>query len=89
MSNNQIGDLTINAAGTKFGLGFSVDLQQSSYRKLGSIGRMGWGGLYNTLFWIDPKEQVIAVLMTQIYPSSHQRELYDKFENMVYQAIVD
>ena len=89
MSNNQIGDLAINAAGTKFGLGFSVDLQQSSYRKLGSVGRLGWGGLYNTLFWIDPKEQIIAVLMTQIYPSTHQKELYDKFENLVYQAIVD
>ena len=89
MSNNQIGDLTINGAGTKFGLGFSVDSPQSSYRKLGSVGRLGWGGLYNTLFWIDPKEQVIAVLMTQIYPSTHQKELYDKFENLVYQAIVD
>jgi CubicO group peptidase (beta-lactamase class C family) len=89
MSNNQIGELSINANGTKFGLGFSVEVQQSSFRKLGSVGRLGWGGLYNTVFWIDPKEQVIAVLMTQIYPSSHQRELYDKFENLVYQAIVD
>jgi CubicO group peptidase (beta-lactamase class C family) len=89
MSNNQIGDLAINTAGTKFGLGFSIEVPQSSYHKLGSPGRLGWGGLYNTTFWIDPKEQVIAVLMTQIYPSSHQRELYDKFENLVYQAIVD
>lgn len=89
MSNNQIGELSINTNGTKFGLGFSVEVQQSSFRKLGSVGRLGWGGLYNTVFWIDPKEQVIAVLMTQIYPSSHQKELYDKFENMVYQAIVD
>ena len=89
MSNNQIGDLSINANGTKFGLGFSVEVPQSSYRKLGSVGRLGWGGLYNTLFWIDPKEQVVAVLMTQIYPSTHQKELYDKFENLVYQAIVD
>ena len=89
MSNNQIGDLSVNTNGTKFGLGFSVEVPQSSYRKLGSVGRLGWGGLYNTLFWIDPKEQVIAVLMTQIYPSTHQKELYDKFENLVYQAMVD
>ncbi len=89
MSNNQIGDLAINSVGTKFGLGFSVEVQASSYHKLGSVGRLGWGGLYNTTFWIDPKEQIVAVLMTQIYPSSHQRELYDKFENLVYQAIVD
>ncbi len=89
MSNNQIGDLSINANGTKFGLGFSIEVPQSSYRKLGSVGRLAWGGLYNTTFWIDPKEQLVAVLMTQIYPSSHQRELYDKFENTIYQAIVD
>jgi CubicO group peptidase (beta-lactamase class C family) len=89
MSNNTIGDLSINGFGTKFGLGFSVETQASSYHKLGSPGRLGWSGLYNTLFWIDPKEQIIAVLMTQVYPSTHQRELYDTFENMVYQAIVD
>ena len=89
MSNNQISDLSINATETKFGLGFSVEVPQSSYHKLGSVGRLGWGGLYNTLFWIDPKEQIVAVLLTQIYPSTHQRELYDKFENLVYQALVD
>jgi CubicO group peptidase (beta-lactamase class C family) len=89
MSNNQIGELSINANGTKFGLGFSVEVPQSSYHKLGSPGRLAWGGLYNTTFWIDPKEQIVAVLMTQIYPSTHQKELYDKFENLVYQAIVD
>lgn len=89
MSNNQIGDLTINAKGTKFGLGFSIETAQSSYRKLGSEGRLGWGGLYNTTFWIDPKEKLVAVLMTQIYPSTHQSDLYEKFENLVYQSIID
>jgi CubicO group peptidase (beta-lactamase class C family) len=89
MSNNHIGDLSINSFGTKFGLGFSIDTPQSVYRRLGSPGRLAWGGIYNTTFWIDPKEQLIAVLLTQIYPSTHQRELYDRFENLVYQAIVD
>ena len=89
MSNNQIGDLTINPKGTKFGLGFSIETAQSSYRKLGSVGRLGWGGLYNTVFWIDPKEKLVAVLMTQIYPTTHQSDLYEKFENLVYQSIID
>jgi CubicO group peptidase (beta-lactamase class C family) len=89
MSNNQIGDLNINPKGTKFGLGFAIETPASSYHKLGSVGRLGWGGLYNTTFWIDPKEQIIAVLMTQIYPSTHQSDLYDKFENLVYQSIID
>jgi CubicO group peptidase (beta-lactamase class C family) len=89
MSANHIGDLSINPYGTKFGIGFSIETAQSVYRKLGSPGRLAWGGIYNTTFWIDPKEEVIAVLMTQIYPSTHQRELYDRFENLVYQAIID
>lgn len=89
MSNNQIGDLSINPTGAKFGLGFSIETAQSSYHKLGSPGRLAWGGFFNTTFWIDPKEQVIAVLMTQIYPTTHQKDLVDKFENLIYAAIVD
>ena len=89
MSHNQIDQLTTNSRGTKFGLGFSLETQESSYHKLGTPGRLGWGGLYNTTFWIDPKENIAVVLMTQIYPSTHQRELYDTFENLVYQALKD
>ena len=89
MSSNQIGDLSMSATGAKFGLGFSLETPQSSYHKLGSPGRIAWGGFFNTTFWIDPKEQVIAVLMTQIYPTTHQKDLVDKFENLIYAAIVD
>ncbi len=89
MSNNQIGDLSINTEGTKFGLGFAIQTPQSSYHKLGSPGRMSWGGFFNTTFWIDPKEQIIAVLMTQIYPTTHQKDLVDKFENLIYASIID
>jgi CubicO group peptidase (beta-lactamase class C family) len=55
---------------------------------LGSLGRLGWGGIFSTTFWIDPVEDVSAVLMLQIYPFSHG-EINEKFENVVYQAIVD
>ena len=89
MSNNQIGDLSMSATGAKFGLGFSLETPQSSYHKLGSPGRIAWGGFFNTTFWIDPKEQVIAVLMTQIYPTTHQKDLIDKFENLIYASIID
>jgi CubicO group peptidase (beta-lactamase class C family) len=89
MSNNQIGDLSISPTGAKFGLGFSIETPQSSYHKLGSPGRLAWGGFFNTTFWIDPKEQIIAVLMTQIYPTTHQKDLVDKFENLIYASIID
>ena len=89
MKNNQIGEVNFGANGAKFGLGFSIETDKSAFHKLGSVGRLGWGGFYNTLFWIDPKEKIIAVLMTQIYPTTHQNDLYEKFENLVYQAITD
>ncbi len=89
MSTNQIGNISINERGTKFGLGFSVETTESTFVKLGSPGRLGWSGLYNTVFWIDPKEKIVAVLLTQIYPTTHQKELYDTFENLVYSSIID
>jgi len=88
MSTNQIGELTLGG-GTQFGLGFSILTEKGTFRQLGSEGRLGWGGAFNTTFWIDPKEKLVAVLMIQIYPTSHQQELYTKFETAVYQAIND
>lgn len=87
MAKNQIGDF--NVGDSKFGLGFAIGTEKSATKKLGSVGRLGWGGALSTHFWIDPKEGVIGVLMMQIFASTHNGEIYDKFENAVYQAIID
>jgi len=47
-------------------------------------GSFGWSGAYGTHFWVDRKERLIAVTMTQ---TSNQEFLRD-FENMVMQAVV-
>ncbi len=88
MGKNHIGDKIMWGGSAKFGLGFSISTPESSLKQLGSVGRLGWGGAFNTTFWIDPEEQLIAVLMTQIYPTTH-KELYEKFETAVYQAITE
>jgi CubicO group peptidase (beta-lactamase class C family) len=88
MSTNQIGDLTLGG-GTQFGFGLSILTEKGTFRQLSSAGRLAWGGAFNTTFWIDPKEKMVVVLMTQIYPTSHQSELYTKFETLVYQSIID
>ncbi len=88
MTTNQIGELTLGN-GTQFGLGLSILTDKGTFRQLSSAGRLGWGGAFNTTYWIDPKEKMVVVLMTQIYPTSHQQELYTKFETAVYQAIND
>jgi CubicO group peptidase (beta-lactamase class C family) len=46
-----------------------------------------WGGAYHTDFWADPKEQVVAVLMTQLLPATGS-DLQGKFRALVYQSIV-
>lgn len=88
MTTNQIGGLFINAAGDKFGLGFSVPTEQSSFKTLGAGSSFGWGGALTTNFWFDKKEGIAAVLMTQIAPTSHG-DVVDKFRIAVYQALND
>lgn len=68
-----------------FGLGFEVigDLGKSG--ELGSKGIYRWGGAFATSYWIDPEEQLVAVIMTQQRPS--KSELGDRFKTLVYQAL--
>jgi CubicO group peptidase (beta-lactamase class C family) len=50
-----------------------------------SNGSFGWSGAFGTHFWVDPKEKIVAVLMTQ----GGSRELIADFETAVMQAVVD
>lgn len=75
-------------AGVGFGLGFSVTMSPSLTLIAGSAGEFAWGGAATTSFWIDPAEDLIAIFMTQVIPSSTypvRREL----RTMVYAAITD
>ena len=56
---------------------------------LGAAGEYTWGGAGGTAFWVDPKEQLIAILMTQAQPGPWQREFRELFRQLVYQAIID
>jgi CubicO group peptidase (beta-lactamase class C family) len=68
------------------GLGFAVRTGGGA-GELGSVGEYSWGGLGGTYFWIDPKEEMIAVWMAQ---GPGQREHYRRlFKSLVLQAIAD
>eukprot|EP01113_Clastostelium_recurvatum_P030312 TRINITY_DN3672_c1_g1_i1.p1 TRINITY_DN3672_c1_g1~~TRINITY_DN3672_c1_g1_i1.p1 ORF type:complete len:440 (-),score=76.11 TRINITY_DN3672_c1_g1_i1:30-1349(-) len=74
--------------GIGFGLGFSVMLDPARAQIVGSPGEYAWGGAASTAFWIDPKEDMIVILLTQLMPSSTypiRREL----RVLTYAAIVD
>jgi len=75
-------------AGVGFGLGFSVTMDPAKTLIPGTAGEYAWGGAASTAFWIDPREQLIAIFMTQLLPSSAypvRREL----RTMVYSAFND
>ena len=70
-----------------FGLTLGVDLDKGLQGSHGSDGSFYWGGAASTVFWVDPKEDLIAVLMTQVLASP--LPLREEFSTLVYQAIDD
>ena len=49
-------------------------------------GTFSWGGAYYTDFWVDPKHELIGIMMTQLYPSNHMK-LRDEFHRLVNEAV--
>jgi len=74
--------------GTSFGLGFAVRVDAGRNPEPGSIGDFSWGGITGTLFWIDPKEKLVAVMMTQS-PQGANGLIWRQTRTMVYQALVN
>lgn len=74
--------------GIGFGLGGSVLIDPARAQILGSAGEFAWGGVASTGFWIDRKEELSVIFLTQLTPSSAwpiRREL----RVLTYQALVD
>ena len=75
-------------SGIGFGLGFAVTMDPAKTLLPGSAGEYFWGGAAGTAFWVDPAEELIAIFMTQLMPSSAypiRREL----RTLVYAAITE
>jgi CubicO group peptidase (beta-lactamase class C family) len=73
--------------GLGFGLGFAVRTHAGRNALPGSVGDFSWSGVSGTYFWIDPQQQLIAVLMMQApIQRMHYRYL---MRTMTYQAIVE
>jgi CubicO group peptidase (beta-lactamase class C family) len=70
--------------GESYGLSVRVVNDPVARNSFLSEGTFGWSGAFGTHFWVDRKEKLIAVAMTQ---TSNQDFLRD-FENMVMQAVV-
>ncbi|HEX6841211.1 MAG TPA: serine hydrolase domain-containing protein [Stellaceae bacterium] len=81
------GSFDLLVPGYGFGLGFTVRLHTGVASTPGSIGQYSWGGIAGTTFWVDPAEQLYAVMMIQApHARVYMRAL---FRDMVYAAITD
>ncbi len=82
------GELLLGTPGYTFGLGFMVRQDDGIAGVAGSKGEFMWAGAGGTFFWVDPKEQLVAVFMSQAL--SPVRPYYRRLvKNLTYQAIVD
>ena len=91
MITNHTGDLPIYIKGSDaygFGLGFTMLTDPDRSRQAVTPGTFGWGGAYGTVFWIDPVEDMVSIMMMQMSPYSHFT-LRQDFPNLVMQAITE
>jgi CubicO group peptidase (beta-lactamase class C family) len=73
--------------GYGFGLGSRVLINVAESEMPGSAGEFGWGGAAKTYYWVDPREEIVGLLMSQ---SMMQFDVPEKdFQVLTYQALVD
>jgi len=94
MSTSTLDPATTDRAwlGTKGEVGFGIDFAvrigapKKSGENPGEIGEFFWDGLANTLFWVDPKNKLTAVLFTQYMPFG-KVSLHRDFRAAVYSKL--
>jgi CubicO group peptidase (beta-lactamase class C family) len=76
-------------AGVGFSLGCGVNVDVAKTRLPGSLGAYSWGGAAATAFWIDPKEELTIVFMTQVIGSPARLTLRRDLRTLVYSAMTE
>jgi CubicO group peptidase (beta-lactamase class C family) len=75
--------------GVGFGLGVSVLTDPTKNKVLRSAGEFGWGGVFNTYFWVDPIERITALFLAQVLMSPTQFQIRPQLHQLVNQALID
>jgi CubicO group peptidase (beta-lactamase class C family) len=87
MFRNEIGELEVWDRKDKFGLGLQIITEESHYGANTTPGSLTWGGMYCSEYTIDPKENLILLVFTNVHPYAHYGEFVRKFRIGVYQAL--
>jgi methyl acetate hydrolase len=71
----------------RWGLGFMLNVDAGPNGR--SAGTVGWGGIFNTYYWLDRSRRVTGLIMTQILPFADRQvlALYGRFERAIYEAL--
>ena len=72
--------------GIGFGLGYWVVKKENSSLAPLSVGSYGWGGVFNTKYYIDPKKDIVIVGMTQMVPGN-QNTFWKDLNQIIYKSI--
>jgi CubicO group peptidase (beta-lactamase class C family) len=75
--------------GVGFSIGCGVTLDLAKLKLPGSAGEFFWGGAAATAFWIDPKEDLAVVFMTQVMGTEARLTLRRDLRTLVYSAITE
>lgn len=86
MSRSLFSEATYDGVG--FGLGFATTIAPAATLIPGSAGDFFWGGAASTFFWVDPQEDLIALFLTQLLPSSAY-PVRRQLRTMVYGALTE
>ena len=68
-----------------FGMGFQLTGDLGSAGEIGSPSAYAWGGAFNSTYWIDPEERLVAVFMSNVRP--YDTDIRLRFRTAVYQAL--
>ena len=104
MSRNQMGDIRVCELKTaipplsndaeffpglpkSWGLSFMINDEEAPTGR--SAGSLGWAGLANSFFWIDPAKGIGGAYLTQVLPFIDEKAfpLYMAFESATYEAL--
>jgi CubicO group peptidase (beta-lactamase class C family) len=75
--------------GIGFSIGCGVTVNKALTRIPGSVGEFFWGGAASTAFWIDPKEDLAVVFMTQVMGTDARLTLRRDLRTLVYSALTE
>ncbi len=88
MGRNQIGESFVWDRNDKFGFGLQIIGADSHYGDNASPNSLTWGGMYCSEYTIDPKEETIMLVFTNIHPYAHYSDIVRKFRILVYQSML-